>query len=190
MSAKTDAFIAKYKDAVIQSSRGTGLFPSVTMAQMIIESSWGEGITAQQANNFFGIKADAGWTGPKKLFSTPRDAKPQNYFRVYSNPKDSILDHEHFLMQNSRYQTHGVFAAKTPDEQAKDIAAAGYAEAPDYANTLIHLIDAYNLRDLDREAVNSPTVIFATNHLPEIIIGSVLIVSALFYLITLKHKTT
>jgi len=150
MSQQTEAFIAKYKDAVIDASKGTGLFPSVTMAQMILESTWGRGITAVRANNFFGIKADPSWTGKKMLFNTPRDAKPTNFFRVYNTPEDSIKDHDHFLIQNTRYDTAGAFKATTPEAQAQALAAAGYAESKNYANTLISLINAYNLKELDK----------------------------------------
>ena len=81
MSAERDAFIAKYSQDVIDAVCGTGIFPSVAMAQMIIESAnsqgqAGQGITAVKANNFFGIKASSAWTGQTMSFNTPNDAKP------------------------------------------------------------------------------------------------------------------
>jgi flagellum-specific peptidoglycan hydrolase FlgJ len=152
MSQATDNFIAKYKDAVIAASDKTGLFPSVTMAQMILESTWGKGITATKANNFFGVKADSSWKGKKLLFNTPGDAVKQNYFRVYDNPKDSIVDHNQFLLQNSRYSKAGVLTSASPEAQATALAKAGYAESKNYAKTLITLINAYNLKELDNKS--------------------------------------
>lgn len=151
-ASKTSDFINKYRTDVINATKGTNLFPSVKMAQMIIESSWGEGITAKEANNFFGIKADSGWKGEKKAFKTPRDGKPVNYFRVYNNALDSIKDHSNFLLNNSRYSKAGVFTSSTPEEQITRIAKAGYAEAGKYDKAIIGLINAYHLKDLDKSA--------------------------------------
>ena len=147
MSAETEAFISKYGPDVIDAVKGTGIFPSVAMAQMILESSWGKGITAIQANNFFGIKADPAWTGEKKSFFTPKDGQPVNYFRVYASPEDSIKDHDSFLQLNCRYKN--VFTASTPQEQAMDISNDHYAEALNYGQTLINIIKDFNLERLD-----------------------------------------
>ena len=157
MSKDREAFIEKYKWDVIEATRGTGIFPSVKMAQMIIESAdsagrSGKGITAVQAKNFFGIKADPSWKGPKMAFNTPKDASKVNYFRVYETPKDSIADHTLFLKKNSRYERAGVFSAKTPEDQVRAIASAGYAESPTYAQGLIAMINAYKLKELDNLA--------------------------------------
>lgn len=147
-------FIYKYSSDVIDATCGTNLFPSVKMAQMIIESAdgngvAGNGITFVQANNAFGIKEGIGWSGPVKSFSTPNDANPVSVFRVYPSIKDSIVDHTYFLEKNSRYKNAGVFDAKTPEEQIKAIANAGYAESPTYASAIIKIINDYNLKDLD-----------------------------------------
>jgi len=156
MSTQRDAFIAKYSQDVIDAVCGTGIFPSVKMAQMIIESAnsqgvAGEGITARLANNFFGIKADPSWSGLKMSFNTPNDAKPVSYFRRYLTVKDSIVDHTKFLQKNSRYTTNGVFTAKTPEEQTDALAKAGYSEKPypQYATALNVMIAGYNLKKLD-----------------------------------------
>ena len=37
-----------------------GLFPSVIIAQAILESSWGESLLAKQYNNHFGMKKGSG----------------------------------------------------------------------------------------------------------------------------------
>lgn len=166
MSAERDLFIRQHAAQVVEATRGTGLFASVKMAQMILESAnskgqAGKGITALKANNYFGIKADKNWPGQKMAFNTPKDGKPVNYFRVYNSVTDSIKDHSNFLIKNSRYKKNGVFAAKTPEEQANALQRAGYAEGNDgkgggYANALIALINAYKLKSLDGQT-NAPT---------------------------------
>jgi len=151
-------FISKYKKDVVDSVCGTGIFPSVKMAQMIIEGAdskgvAGNGITFVQANNAFGIKQGIGWTGPTKTFNTPKNGKPVSVFRVYPSIKDSIIDHTKFLQVNSRYTKAGVFTAKTPKEQTDALAKAGYSEKtyPQYATGLNAIITQYNLKELDGE---------------------------------------
>lgn len=154
MSKEREQFINKYKLDVINATKNTNLFPSVKMAQFIIESAdnkgrAGEGVVFKKALNGFGIKADKNYKGAKMLFSTPKDATKLNYFRVYNSVYDSIKDHSNFLLNNSRYQKAGVFTAKTPEEQIQRIAKAGYSESPTYAKAIISLINAYNLKSLD-----------------------------------------
>ncbi|WP_284502198.1 glycoside hydrolase family 73 protein, partial [Clostridium tertium] len=40
-----------------------GVLPSITLAQAVLESAWGQSGLTIQANNLFGIKADPSWTG-------------------------------------------------------------------------------------------------------------------------------
>lgn len=150
-------FINRHKADVIEATAGTGLFPSVKMAQMILESADnlgrpGMGVTAVRAKNYFGIKADGSWKGAKLAFNTPNDAQPVSYFRVYSSAKDSVQDHSAFLIKNPRYANHGVFTALNPEQQALALEKAGYAEGSNYAGKLVNLINTYNLRSLDEEA--------------------------------------
>jgi flagellum-specific peptidoglycan hydrolase FlgJ len=151
MSKQTD-FISKHKDGVIKASYGTGIFPSVKMAQMILESGWGASANARLANNYFGIKKGVGWTGETITLSTPKDAKKTNEFRKYKTSGDSVADHTSFLQKNKRYANAGVFNAKTPEEQIQAIAKAGYAEANDYVPKVLSVIKSNNLKQLDEEA--------------------------------------
>lgn len=148
-------FIKKWRDAVIESTAGTGYFPSVKMAQMIIESAdrngkSGKGITFVKLNNAFGIKASKGWTGEKEALNTPKDGQPVNYFRKYKTVQDSIADHTNFLKVNPRYTKAGVFDAKSPAEQLVALQKSGYSESPVYAQELAKIIQNYNLMELDK----------------------------------------
>ena len=173
MSKETIDFINQHANDVIKSVKGTGLFPSVAMAQMIIESSGpdahgvfgiGKDIAVRKANNYFGIKADKSWQGPKVALSTPRDGQPVNYFRVYSSALDSLQDHTRFLLKNSRYKTSGVFSAKTPLEQTQALQRSGYSESPSYGKALMSLIQAYHLDKLDNTpSSGAPTFIALTS---------------------------
>lgn len=154
MSKQTD-FIEKYGDSVVRATAGTKLFPSVKMAQMIIESGWGKDLTVKKGNNFFGIKKGVNWNGETMTLNTPKDGKPVSVFRKYKNAEESIKDHSNFLIKNKRYTTAGVFNARTPEEQIKAIAKGGYAESKNYANTIIKLINDNNLKKLDRANIKS-----------------------------------
>ena len=149
MSFQTD-FINKHKQAVVNSVSGTGIFPSVKMAQMILESGWGKDAPVILANNYFGIKAGSSWKGEKIALSTPKDGSKVNYFRKYASVSDSIKDHSNILVGKDRYIKSGVFSAKTPEEQAHALSKGGYAESKNYAGTLITLIDKYDLKNLDK----------------------------------------
>jgi len=150
--SKQAEFISKHKQEVIEATHGTGLFPSVKMAQMIIESGWGNDYLPRVANNYFGIKKGTGWNGETIEVGTPKDAKKRSVFRKYNTPLDSIKDHSSFLIKNKRYENAGVFKAKTPEEQIDAIAKAGYAEAKDYAQKVKSVINSNNLKKLDEEA--------------------------------------
>ena len=157
MNADRVAFIQAHKKDVIESTLGTGIFPSVKMAQMIIESSnsagqAGQGVTAlPPTNNYFGIKADASWKGQKTAFNTPKDGQPVNYFRVYPTVRDSISDHTSFLKKNPRYTAAGVFSAKTVPDQLLALDKSHYSENPQYGASLAQMIQTYNLQSLDKE---------------------------------------
>ena len=157
--SKYTKFIEEIKDEAIKNYKEYKILPSITIAQAILESSWGESDLAQIYNNLFGIKADSSWKGESVLLETFEfyDTKIEDKFRVYSNKNQSIKDHAKFLVDNQRYKKYGVFEAKTYIEQAYALQNAGYSTSEDdsgqkrYAKDLIELIRQYNLQLIDSE---------------------------------------
>ena len=157
--SKYTKFIEEIKDEAIKNYKEYKILPSITIAQAILESSWGESDLAQIYNNLFGIKADSSWKGEYVTLETFEfyDTKIEDKFRVYSNKNQSIKDHAKFLVDNQRYKKYGVFEAKTYIEQANALQNAGYSTAEDnsgqkrYAKDLIELIRQYNLQLIDSE---------------------------------------
>ena len=157
--SKYTKFIEEIKDEAIKNYKEYKILPSITIAQAILESSWGESDLAQIYNNLFGIKADSSWKGEYVTLVTFEfyDTKIEDKFRVYSNKNQSIKDHAKFLVDNQRYKKYGVFEAKTYIEQAYALQNAGYSTAEDnsgqkrYAKDLIELIRQYNLQLIDSE---------------------------------------
>ena len=153
-------YIEQFKNVVLEAVKGTGLFPSLMMAQAILESSDVKGVPgnstlARVYNNHFGIKADKNWTGKKVNLITREVFEGKSvilgdYFRVYDEAAHSFKDRIQFLKKNSRYAKAGVFSAKTPDEQAQALKDAGYATDPNYATILSSLIKKLNLLELDK----------------------------------------
>lgn len=133
---------------------GTGVFPSVVLAQAILESDNGNSALASKHNNYFGIKADPSWTGQKVNMQTGEVFNGERvtigaWFRVYKNPGESFRDHSKFLKENPRYQKAGVFKASTPEAQADALQKAGYATDPKYAWKLKSIIAGSNLKRFD-----------------------------------------
>jgi len=147
-------FIEKFGPMVTTVSRGSGLFPSVTMAQAILESGNGNSSLSREAYNYFGIKADKSWKGnfvvkPTTEYVNGKPVKVEAKFRAYGSPGEGFLDRVDFLKSMPRYKNAGVFIAPTPEAQAIALQKAGYATDPSYSNLLIQLINQNNLKRFD-----------------------------------------
>jgi len=157
MTAKAAAFIAKYENAIIEACAGSKIFPSVKMAQACLETGNGDHIFY---NNMFGIKATGKtspfWSGKSQTGTTHETINGSDgiynlAFRQYNTMTDSIRDHTYLLQTVNTYTTHGVFTATTPEAQCRALQAAGYATDPNYATTLISIINSNNLKRLDQK---------------------------------------
>lgn len=138
-------YIETWKDVAIDNMNNHGIPASITLAQGILESGFGNSTLATRANNHFGIKCHD-WSGKK--FYQDDDAKNE-CFRKYKNAAESFDDHSEFLKSRSRYAS--LFDLKTTDYKgwAKGLKAAGYATNPKYANLLIDLIQKHKLYEYD-----------------------------------------
>lgn len=153
MSMQT-SFINLIKDGAIASQKKHGVLSSITISQAILESAWGRSQLSAKYKNLFGIKADAGWKGPRVNMRTGEYRNGSHVmenwgFRVYSSYAESIEDHALFLVNNPRYRKNGFFNGKNYTGQANALVRAGYATSPDYAKQLIQLIEQYNLSEYD-----------------------------------------
>lgn len=147
MSAQED-FINQVKDGAQESQQKYGILASLTIAQAILESGWGQHVIA---NNLFGIKAN-GYTGPcvtvnTKEFVNGQYVNTTSSFRSYPTLAASVEDHGSFLASNPRYSNilHFVDYQKVCELIQQD----GYATDPTYANQLIGLIKQYSLTQYD-----------------------------------------
>ena len=143
---KINLYIKKFAPAAVKNMRFYRIPASITLAQGVLESGYGEGTLAKKANNHFGIKCHKGWKG--KSIRHDDDAKNE-CFRSYKNPLRSYRDHSLFLVGRDRYSS--LFKLKRKDYKgwARGLKAAGYATDPKYAEKLISLIERFNLTRFD-----------------------------------------
>lgn len=140
-------YIELYNELAINEMNLFHIPASITLAQGIHESRAGLSRLATEANNHFGIKCHNGWTGDTALED---DDLSDECFRKYASPGESYRDHSLFLTQRSRYE--GLFQLDQLDYKswAKGLQSCGYATNPRYAESLIRIIETYELYRFDR----------------------------------------
>lgn len=149
---KQQAFIQKISRGAVEGMRKYGILPSVTMAQAILESGWGESGLTKASNNLFGIKAGSSWSGDVVNYPTKEYVNGQYIdvtadFRAYDSLDASMEDHGAFLAGMSRYAN--IVGVKDYKAVCQLLQKDGYATAPNYAVSLIDLIEQYDLAAYD-----------------------------------------
>jgi LysM repeat protein len=141
-----EEYIALFKDAAIADMKKTKVPASITLAQGMYESDYGNSELAKGAKNHFGIKCHKEWDGP--TFHQDDDA-PNECFRKYKTVLESYDDHSNFLRSRERYKS--LFELEITDYKgwAHGLKKAGYATNPAYASKIINIIERYNLNVLD-----------------------------------------
>lgn len=140
-------YIERYKEQAIREMHASGVPASITLAQGMLESDYGNSPLAKYANNHFGIKCHKEWTGPTFIQD---DDEENECFRKYYSVYDSYRDHSEFLRTRDRYAS--LFELKTTDYKgwAHGLKKAGYATNPRYADLLIRIIEENKLYEYDR----------------------------------------
>ncbi|MBU5455113.1 glycoside hydrolase family 73 protein [Caproiciproducens sp. MSJ-32] len=154
-----EEFIEMLKEGALANYKKYGILPSITIAQAIVESDFGESTLAREYYNLFGIKADESYTGEVVAFETMENYEDRIIanFRAYDSYKASIKDHGKFLYENSRYAENGLFDSKDYKGQAEALEKAGYATVKNengeliYADILIEVIEEYKLYEIDEQ---------------------------------------
>lgn len=153
-------FIDLHKDAIADALKGTGLFPSVLMAQLIQESSgsygeYGLSYLAYKYHNYGGIKFWSGYTGDKVKMRTGEETSGGKKYNIYADFIvckdfiDFVKWRVVFLTKNGRYQKFGVFSAATPELQIAALKNAGYATDTQYIARVSAHLRTHNLYQLD-----------------------------------------
>ena len=147
------AFITLLLPAAQAAQRDTGIPASFTIAQAAVESSWGKSGQCLQDYNYFGIKADSSWHGETQMWPTREvlhdiSVMEDCPFRKYPNLITGLEDHAKFLTGNPRYAP--AFEHKNDScVFAQEVARAGYATDPHYAEIICSIINGHNLKQYD-----------------------------------------
>lgn len=141
-----EAYLRKYASLAVKEMQRSGVPASITLAQGMLESSYGNSELAVKANNHFGIQCHDDWTGKSYEHM---DAGELRQFRQYKSVLESYADHSDFLANKSRYSA--LFKLDRTDYKAwaNGLKQAGYAEDPDYASKLIRMIEMFRLYEYD-----------------------------------------
>ena len=150
-----EEFLNQIKAGAISGWNKYQVLPSVTAAQAILESGWGQSQLATQGNNLFGIKGS--YQGQSIYFPTQewngsQYITIQDAFRKYPNWSASVEDHGAFLVENPRYSN--LIGVTDYRRVTSLLQQDGYATAPTYASSLISIIEYNKLHEWDQEAIN------------------------------------
>ncbi|MBK3913002.1 glucosaminidase domain-containing protein [Listeria ivanovii] len=133
-----------------------GILTSITLAQAILESDWGQSDLAQKGNNLFGVKGKSPQplvTMSTKEFVDGEWIEVNANFRKYKDWNESLDAHAELFLSGTTWNKdkyNGVVAADDYKKAAQELQAAGYATDPDYAEKLTTIIENYDLQLYDR----------------------------------------
>lgn len=157
VNLETMRFIKSIALDAYKSGNESNLFPSVTIAQAVLESNKGESkLSKEPNNNLFGIKGY--YKGESVDFQTLEDDGEGNHYEIYSNFRkypsklESIKDHDRLLQEglDGYYRNTWRDVAKTAESAAKALEGT-YATDTSYSSKLISIIEDYNLKRFDKE---------------------------------------
>ena len=142
----------------------SGILPSLTIAQFILESGWGSSSLAADDENYFGIKTHpeswtgSTWQGDSVDYETGEEYDGEQVritdgFRVYDNAWQSFQDHSAYLANRSTDGTTRLYegiVGETDVAACCDILArGGYATGSSYKSSIMALVDTYDLTRYD-----------------------------------------
>ncbi|MDR1521316.1 MAG: glycoside hydrolase family 73 protein [Streptococcaceae bacterium] len=152
----TSDLIEEWAKIVIPIAKDNGLYPSIMLAQALLESRYGNGLSQLASppyHNLFGIKGN--FNGQSVSFST-QEWEGDHYttvnahFRVYPDYVESFKDYAKLLRGWDFYS--GALRENALTFREAAFALQGrYATSPIYASSLINLIEQYKLDRFDFE---------------------------------------
>jgi peptidoglycan hydrolase FlgJ len=142
------AFIERMRPHADQASKTTGIPADFILGQAALESGWGRreirNSDGGTSFNLFGIKATGTWRGQTADTMTTeyvdgRAEKRVEKFRAYGSYGEAFADYARLLKGNPRY-ANAIASAGDASSFAEQIARAGYATDPKYAEKLKSVI--------------------------------------------------
>lgn len=150
-SLSKDEFVRKVFEAAQKESLSSGVPAAITAAQAILETGYGKSVptdinTKKYSYNLFGIKG-VGAAGSVSVYTheviNGDRVKIIDKFQAYNSFSESMTGRTKFLKQNMRYRF--LFNSNDPKVWAEGLQKAGYATDPNYAKTLISIMESWKL---------------------------------------------
>lgn len=140
------AYVRRFRKVAKVEMEKYGIPASIKMAQAILESQAGRSSLATKNNNHFGVKCFSR-TCKKGHCSNFGDDSHKDFFRKYNTAWESWRAHS-ILLANGKYKSLLKYD-KDYRKWAHGLKRLGYATDPNYDQTLIDLIEKYQLYLLD-----------------------------------------
>lgn len=150
-------FIKRLQGPAQQIGRRYDLYPSVLLAQAVLESNWGTSDLATSYHNYFGIKGTYHGQGvqlPTLEHYQGHDMAIMDQFKHYPDLTSGLVDYA-MVLDDPLYQQ--VHRRQAPTYQHATQALTGvYATDPNYHLKLNQLISSYHLDRFDRQSADKP----------------------------------
>lgn len=149
-----ERYIRTFAPLAVEEMYYSGIPSSIKLAQGLLETGAGQSRLSSEGFNHFGIKCKSYWQGDTLLVKDDDLDKDgqliESCFRRYPSATASYRDHSEFLLTSARYAE--LFQLERGDYQgwAQGLQRCGYATSQQYAQTLIGLIERYQLHIFDR----------------------------------------
>lgn len=149
-------FIAQIAAAAVKYYPIYKILPSLTIAQAVLESRWGNSGLAKDCHNYFGMKWTSSCGTDYKEFKTgeqTKDGKPYTImakFRKYATLADGIKGYYDFLNYARYKNLKGITDYREACHTIKD---DGWATDISYTIKLISMVKTYDLWKYDIEAI-------------------------------------
>jgi len=166
---KVSDYISDYGHIAVSEMNRSGIPASITLAQGMFESAYGQSPSAIGYNNHFGIKCKKEWTGP--YFYKHDDDRDKNgklvpsCFRAYASVHESFQDHTNFLVERERYAELFTYAPTDYYNWAMGLERCGYATNKMYAERLVEIIERYALHQFDNTQMEQPIFVSVENEM-------------------------
>ena len=176
VSMTNDQIVAKVGPLFTKDQEKTGVLACVSLAQFILESSYGKSELAQNANNCFGMKkslsgntwSGSKWDGVSVYVKGTAEHTGTQYininapFRKYACIEDSIEDHSAYLIGARKgvdFRYAGLKGETDYKKAVQIIKDGGYATSPTYVPNLCNLIERLDLTKYNaKSSTSTPTV--------------------------------
>ena len=131
---------------------------SPIIAQAILESNWGDSYLSSRYHNYFGLKCGSSWRGKSVNMSTHEEYQAgvlstiRDNFRVFDSLDEGVKGYFDFIQYDRYKNLKGVTDYKEYIQKIKD---DGYATSSTYVNSLINIVENYNLTRYDGVSRNN-----------------------------------